>query len=67
EALDNPEETWFEAIIKPVESLQDDESWVIWSVRDVTKTHLLEKRLKELSETDELTGVMNRRAFLTSL
>tara|TARA_Y100001960_G_scaffold142540_1_gene150920 strand:+ start:199 stop:1263 length:1065 start_codon:yes stop_codon:yes gene_type:complete len=67
EALNNPEETWFEAIIKPVESLQSGENWVIWSVRDVTKTHLLEKRLKELSETDELTGVLNRRAFLTSL
>lgn len=68
EALENPEETWFEAIIKPVEGfLQGDERWVIWSVRDVTKTHLLEKRLKTLSETDELTGVMNRRAFLTCL
>jgi diguanylate cyclase (GGDEF)-like protein len=67
EALENPEETWFEAIIKPVESPYRDENWVIWSVRDVTKTHLLEKRLKTLSETDELTGVMNRRAFLTNL
>ncbi|MGI9950533.1 sensor domain-containing diguanylate cyclase [Vibrio hyugaensis] len=67
EALENPEETWFEAIIKPIESFQGDEKWVIWSVRDVTKTHLLEKRLKTLSETDELTGVLNRRAFLTSL
>ncbi|MFV8411064.1 sensor domain-containing diguanylate cyclase [Vibrio owensii] len=67
EALENPEETWFEAIIKPVESFQGGENLVIWSVRDVTKTHLLERRLKELSETDELTGVLNRRAFLTSL
>ncbi|TMX41254.1 sensor domain-containing diguanylate cyclase [Vibrio rotiferianus] len=67
EALENPEETWFEAIIKPVESIHSDENWVMWSVRDVTKTHLLEKRLKTLSETDELTGVMNRRAFLTNL
>lgn len=62
-----PEESWFEAIIKPVESANQQESWVIWSVRDVTKTHLLEKRLKKLSEIDELTNVLNRRAFLANL
>ncbi|MGR5237359.1 diguanylate cyclase [Vibrio alfacsensis] len=67
EALENPEETWFEAIIKPVDNAIDDSNWVIWSVRDVTKNHLLEKRLKYLSETDELTGVLNRRAFQINL
>ncbi|AXY00040.1 GGDEF domain-containing protein [Vibrio alfacsensis] len=67
EALENPEETWFEAIIQPVENPESNNNWVTWSVRNVTKTHLLEKRLKQLSETDELTGVLNRRAFLSRL
>ena len=31
------------------------------------KLTLLEKKLKKLSETDELTGVLNRRAFLLEL
>ncbi len=66
EAMDNPEETWFEAIIKPIEKHKGKNNFVIWSVRDVTKAHLLEQRLKYLSETDELTGVLNRRAFLSS-
>jgi diguanylate cyclase (GGDEF)-like protein len=65
-ALENPEETWFEAIIKPVEEYNGESNLVIWSVRDITKTHLLEQRLKQLSETDELTGVQNRRAFLSN-
>lgn len=63
--LENPEETWFEAIIKPVKEYNGDTGLVIWSVRDITRTHLLEQRLKLLSETDELTGVLNRRAFLS--
>ncbi len=66
EALENPEETWFEAIIKPIEQSGDENQLVIWSVRDITKTHLLEQRLKQLAETDELTGVLNRRAFLSN-
>lgn len=65
-ALENPEETWFEAIIKPVEEYNGENNLVIWSVRDITRTHLLEQRLKQLSETDELTGVQNRRAFLSN-
>ncbi len=65
EALENPEESWFEAIIKPIEKYNSGKDLVICSVRDITKTHLLEQRLKYLSETDELTGVLNRRAFLS--
>ncbi len=66
EALDNPEETWFEAIIKPIDACSRENNLVIWSVRDITKTHLLEQRLKQLAEIDELTGVQNRRAFLSN-
>lgn len=67
ETHENPEESWFEAIIKPVNNATSNSNLVIWSVRDITKTHLLEVRLKQLSETDELTGVLNRRAFQINL
>ncbi|KIT02730.1 diguanylate cyclase [Vibrio parahaemolyticus 3324] len=67
EALENPEEMWFEAIIKPVNAPENANKLVIWSVRDITKTHLLEQRLKQLSETDALTGLLNRRAFISNL
>ncbi|KKX71350.1 GGDEF domain-containing protein, partial [Vibrio parahaemolyticus] len=36
-------------------------------VRDITMTHLLEQRLKQLSETDALTGLLNRRVFISNL
>ncbi|WP_117236017.1 sensor domain-containing diguanylate cyclase [Vibrio maerlii] len=65
--LDNPEDTWFEAIIKYVPSYGNDESLVMWSVRNVTEAYLLEQELKKLSETDELTGILNRRAFVHGL
>ncbi|MCV5663232.1 hypothetical protein OFN50_29820, partial [Escherichia coli] len=39
EALENPEEMWFEAIIKPVNAPENANKLVIWSVRDITKTH----------------------------
>ncbi|TON81473.1 GGDEF domain-containing protein, partial [Vibrio parahaemolyticus] len=64
---ENPEEMWFEAIIKPVNAPENANKLVIWSVRDITKTHLLEQRLKQLSETDALTGLLNRRAFISNL
>lgn len=64
---DMPEESWFEAIINYVGSPEENSHQVMWSVRNVTQTHLLENKLKKLSETDELTNVLNRRAFLLEL
>ncbi|EGU38218.1 sensor domain-containing diguanylate cyclase [Vibrio scophthalmi] len=63
-----PEESWFEAIINYVQpSARNHTAQVMWSVRNITKAHQLEKELKKLSETDELTGVLNRRAFMLEL
>lgn len=41
-----PEESWFEAIINYIAPSNDDAHKVMWSVRNVTQTHLLEKNLK---------------------
>ncbi|EGU30025.1 putative sensory box/GGDEF family protein [Vibrio ichthyoenteri ATCC 700023] len=66
--FDLPEESWFEAIINYIApSKRNQTAQVMWSVRNITKTHQLEKELKKLSETDELTGVLNRRAFMLEL
>ena len=66
--FDLPEENWFEAIINYIIPTEHSSApQVMWSVRNVSKTHQLEKELIKLSETDELTGVLNRRAFLVSL
>ncbi len=67
QSLDNPEETWFEATIKHVPSSDLITEQVMWSVRNITEAYLLEQELKKLSETDELTGLLNRRAFVQDL
>lgn len=38
---------------------------VVHIVRDFTKRHLMEEELRALTLTDELTGLYNRRGFLT--
>lgn len=62
-----PDELWFEGIIKPLPALDDGEKRVVWTARNITLRHHLEEQLKRLSETDELTGVLNRRAFMAKL
>jgi diguanylate cyclase (GGDEF)-like protein len=37
----------------------------IWYFRDVTESHRLKQELRDLSLNDELTGLYNRRGFLT--
>ncbi|WP_325893419.1 sensor domain-containing diguanylate cyclase [Grimontia sp. NTOU-MAR1] len=62
-----PEQIWFEATIKPIPLIENGERTVVWIAKNITERHLLEKRLKELSETDDLTGIANRRAFTERL
>tara|TARA_Y100001956_G_scaffold76793_1_gene86411 strand:- start:921 stop:1898 length:978 start_codon:yes stop_codon:yes gene_type:complete len=60
------DESWFEATIKPLCTLADKQ-YVLWQERDITHAHKHEQNLKRLSETDELTGILNRRAFTLQL
>ncbi|NIY91945.1 sensor domain-containing diguanylate cyclase [Vibrio diazotrophicus] len=67
EHVPTPQEIWFEGIIKPLPLIENGERTVVWIAKNVTKRHLLEQRLKELSEIDDLTGIANRRSFTHSL
>lgn len=41
--------------------LVDDEEVVLWVASNISERHNLEMRLRELSDTDQLTGLFNRR------
>ncbi|MDN3611095.1 diguanylate cyclase [Vibrio ostreicida] len=66
ETLDGTENMWFEATIKPLLS-PEGPSLVLWQERDITRYYRRQEELKRLSETDELTGIFNRRAFIDML
>lgn len=58
---------WFEGRVQPLETLYAGERAVIWVARNITSRHQLENKLRVLSETDELTGVYNKRKLLQEL
>ncbi|MFC1235848.1 diguanylate cyclase [Vibrio sp. F74] len=62
-----PKDLWFEGTIKPLPITENGERTVVWMARNITHRYYLEERLKRLSETDELTGILNRRAFMSHL
>ncbi|NVD05425.1 GGDEF domain-containing protein [Vibrio sp. JPW-9-11-11] len=69
EALDEwqeHEQRWFEANLKPI-TLSNGLQYVLWQEREVTQSYLQHTELKKLAETDELTGILNRRAFMAHL
>ena len=57
----------FEGRIQPLPSLFETERAVVWVARNITKEYENEMKLRKLSETDELTGVFNRRKFFDDL
>lgn len=57
---------WIEGILKP-HTLGTGERVVIWTATNVTNKHYVEHELKKLTDTDPLTGILNRRAFMTQL
>lgn len=55
------EPIWFEGRIQALNFLVDDEEVVLWVASNISARHNLEMRLRELSDTDQLTGLFNRR------
>jgi diguanylate cyclase (GGDEF)-like protein len=59
---EGPEEPiWFEGRIQALDFLVDGEAVVLWVASNISERHNLETRLMGLSNTDQLTGLSNRR------
>jgi len=52
---------WFEGRIQKLDFLVDGEEVVLWMASNITERHDMEAKLRELSDTDQLTGLFNRR------
>ena len=52
---------WFEGRIQPLDFQVNDEEVVLWVACNISRRHALEVKLKEMSDTDQLTGLYNRR------
>ncbi|MCM0611262.1 diguanylate cyclase [Marinobacter sediminum] len=52
---------WFEGRIQALDFLVDGEAVVLWVASNISERHELEIKLRELSDTDQLTGLFNRR------
>jgi diguanylate cyclase (GGDEF)-like protein len=60
------EQRWFLLRVTELRDARGERIGAVVSHQDVTSRRLLEERLKQLAETDELTGLPNRRKFLRS-
>jgi diguanylate cyclase (GGDEF)-like protein/PAS domain S-box-containing protein len=56
-------EYWLDISILPLNDSAGNASYFVAIERDMTEQKELEKKLEELSKTDPLTSVLNRRAF----
>ena len=64
--LDNKTMYW-DNILTPVLNERGETSSILCVSRDITKQRVAELKLKNSSENDELTGLMNRRTFKAQL
>ncbi|MDG6772856.1 GGDEF domain-containing protein [Thiomicrorhabdus sp. ZW0627] len=55
------EPIWFEGRIQALDFLVDGDEVVLWVASNISERHKLEIKLRELSDTDQLTGIFNRR------
>jgi diguanylate cyclase (GGDEF)-like protein len=58
---------WFDGRISPLSSTFEGERAVLWVARNITARYVLEEKLRHSSDTDPLTGIYNRRRFVTEL
>ena len=58
------EQRWFLLRVTELRDKKGDRTGAVVSHQDVTSRRLLEERLKLIADTDELTGLPNRRKFL---
>ncbi|MQT54705.1 MULTISPECIES: GGDEF domain-containing protein [unclassified Pseudomonas] len=52
---------WFEGRIQALSFQVDENDVVLWVASNISERHHLEVKLRELSDTDQLTGLYNRR------
>lgn len=52
---------WFEGRVQALNFSVDNEGVVLWVATNISERHALEVRLRELGDTDQLTGLFNRR------
>ena len=60
-------EIWFEGRMKALPFLVDGKRAVVWMARNITQSHELKRELHIKSETDVLTGALNRRRFMLEI
>jgi two-component system, cell cycle response regulator len=58
---------WFEGRIQALALPVNGEPAVLWVASNITERHRLEERLRQLSETDELCALANRRKLMRML
>jgi len=52
---------WFEGRIQALDFCIEGEEIVLWLASNISDRHALEVKLRQLSDTDQLTGLFNRR------
>ncbi|GAB2596587.1 diguanylate cyclase PdgB [Nitrincola alkalisediminis] len=55
------EPIWFEGRVQSLDFKVDDDDVVLWVASNISERHCLEVQLREMSDTDQLTGLYNRR------
>jgi diguanylate cyclase (GGDEF)-like protein len=67
-ADDGPDQPiWFEGRIQALDFQVDGEDVVLWVASNTSERHELELRLRALGDTDQLTGLFNRRKLIRDL
>ncbi|MCA0937155.1 GGDEF domain-containing protein [Vibrio alginolyticus] len=57
----------YEARVSVIKLKSFDQRLIMWTARDITQRVKLEKEINYLLERDELTGILNRRKFMSHL